>query len=257
MFTEITFAQQIDIEKYRASSEKSWATAMAEFAKRNQTEQHPDDAILFIGSSSIRFWKDIGNDMQPYHAIQRGFGGCNWADIAVHADQIIKPHQFQAIVFFAANDIVGKKQDKTADEVSKLFQYVVKKVRAHHPSAPIFYIAVTPTSSRFAVWPQTRAANFAARDYCNKTENVYFIGTESIYLNADRKPRDELFLKDKLHQNRAGYILWTAAIKAHLDAVLNEPNWTSQQRICLQPSAFWTESLAYLVAQSVGLGDIH
>lgn len=221
LFIGTTFAQKVEVEKYQESSKKRWAKEMASFAIRDKLEQHPDDSILFVGSSSIRLWKNIANDMQPYHAIQRGFGGSKWSDVAVFADQIIKPHTFRAVVFFVGNDIAGKKDDKTAEEVAGLFDYVTKKVRAHNPKAPIFYIAVTPSSSRHKVWPKTRAANLAVRDYCKKTDSVYFIGTESIYLNADGTPRDELFLKDKLHLNRDGYIRWAAAIKAHLDSVLN------------------------------------
>ena len=52
-------------------------------------------------------------------------------------------------------------------------------------------------------------------------KNTYFIGTESIYLDAQGKPRTDLFVADKLHLNREGYIRWTAAIKSQLDTVLN------------------------------------
>ncbi len=220
-FSGIVSGQNIEVEKYREASEKTWAKELASFAERDQLEKHPDDSILFVGSSSIRMWKDIGTDMQPYHAIQRGFGGSNWSDVAVFADRIIKPHTFRSVVFFVGNDIVGRESDKTPEEIVGLFDYVVKKVRDHNPEAQIFYIAVTPSSRRFAVWPKIRAGNSAVRDYCNKRDKVFFIDTESLYLGADGKPRDELFLKDKLHQNRDGYIVWKDAIKAHLDRVMN------------------------------------
>jgi hypothetical protein len=70
IFTGIASAQKLDIEKYREVSEKKWNKAIAGFSKKNQSEKHPDDSILFVGSSSIRLWKDIDADMQPYHAIQ-------------------------------------------------------------------------------------------------------------------------------------------------------------------------------------------
>ncbi len=80
---------------------------------------------------------------------------------------------------------------------------------------------MTPTPSRWKAWPEAKAANTAARAVCEKSENTYFIGTESIFLDGAGEPRPELFVEDQLHQNRNGYILWTAAIKAHLDAVLD------------------------------------
>lgn len=220
LFVGIASAQKLDIEQYREVSEKNWTKAIAGFAKKDQSEKHPDDSVLFVGSSSIRLWKDIVADMQPYHVIQRGFGGSTWSDVAVFADKIIKPHSFQAVVFFVGNDIAGKKDDKTAEEVVQLFDYVVNKVRAHNPKAAIFYIAVTPASSRFKVWPKIRAGNTAIEDYCKKTDNVHFIATENAYLNAEGKPRDELFMKDRLHLNRDGYIQWKAIIKTKIDSVL-------------------------------------
>ena len=52
-------------------------------------------------------------------------------------------------------------------------------------------------------------------------DHTYFIGTESVYLDADGNPRPELFLNDKLHQSRAGYACWSSLIKSHLDTVLD------------------------------------
>ena len=41
----------------------------------------PEDAILFVGSSSIRLWETIGDDMAPYSAIRRGYGGAKFSDL--------------------------------------------------------------------------------------------------------------------------------------------------------------------------------
>jgi len=211
----------INLEKYRAQSTKKWESEIAKLEALDQTKKHPDYSILFIGSSSIRKWNDIASDMAPYHPIRRGFGGSKWSDQAVFADRLIKPHKFRALVCFVANDITGKNDDKSPEEIVALFSSVWKKARAHQPDAPIFYIAVTPTQSRIAVWPKTKAANSAIRKFCVSKPNTYFIGTESIYLDTQGKPRTELFVADKLHLNRDGYIRWAAAIKSQLDTVLN------------------------------------
>lgn len=214
-------AEPPDLEKYRAASEKKWAEAMADLDALNATEKHPADSVLFIGSSSIRRWDTISDDLIPYHAIRRGFGGCRWSDVALYADRLITPHQFRAVVFFVGNDISGSKVDKTPEEVAALFAHVHARVRAHNPDAAIFYIAVTPTPKRWPAWPQIKKANSAARAVCAKEKNTSFIGTESLFLDGDGKPRPELFAEDQLHLNPAGYLLWTAAIKSHLDTTLN------------------------------------
>jgi len=217
---EATDAEPVDLEPFRAAAVEKWTDAIGALETKDQTEEHPDDSILFIGSSSIRLWKDIAEDMSPYHPIQRGYGGARWTDVAVFAERLITPHEFRAVVFFVGNDIVGGKNDRTPEEVVQLFANVHGKVRNHNPDASVFYVAVTPTESRLRAWPMIKRGNSLVRKFCQQQENTYFIGTESIYLDQHGKPRPELFRTDKLHLSREGYIRWGAAITSQLDSVL-------------------------------------
>lgn len=101
-----------------------------------------------------------------------------------------------------------------------LFRQVLARVRAKHPSTPVFSIAVTPSGSRFAAWPKIKAGNRAVRAFCEDTPHTYFIATESAFLDANGALRDELFVEDRLHLNADGYVRWGAIIKSHLDGVL-------------------------------------
>lgn len=48
----------------------------------------PEDSVLFVGSSSVRMWREhIATGMAPHHPIERGLGGSRWHDVAVHADR--------------------------------------------------------------------------------------------------------------------------------------------------------------------------
>lgn len=68
-------------KKYE-SSIVSWEYDISVFDQLNETEEYPDDAILFAGRSSIRLWDNIEKDMAPYTVIQRGYGGAAYADLA-------------------------------------------------------------------------------------------------------------------------------------------------------------------------------
>jgi len=186
-------SEQVDLEKYRTTATEQWSDAIANLEAKDKSEAHPDDSILFVGSSSIRVWSDIATDMAPYHAIQRGYGGARWSDMAVFAERLISPHKFRAVVFFVANDISGGTDDRTPAEVAGLFAHVLGKVREHNASAPVFYVAVTPTESRFDVWPTIQAGNMAVQELCESLDDTYFIGTESVFLDAASKPRPEFF----------------------------------------------------------------
>lgn len=214
--------ESVDLEKYKIEATEKWREDIKAFDIANNGLSKSADAILFVGSSSFRRWENMGKDMLPYLSINRGFGGSKWSDVAIFADQLISPHQFRAIVFFVANDIGGKGNDKTPEEVVALATYVRKKVKEHQPEAAAFFIATTPTEKRWEHWPEIKLANNAIREFCEATENTWFIGTESIFFDKKIKPRPELFVDDKLHMNQDGYTRWAAAIKSHLDSVLAE-----------------------------------
>ena len=215
------FATGADVEEYRAAALERWSEAIAKLEARDKSESHPKDSILFIGSSSIRRWNSIAEDMAPYHPIQRGYGGAKWSDVAVFAERLIRPHTFRAAVFFVGNDVSGSENDRTPAEVAALFQYVLGIVRKHNPSAPVLYVAVTPTPRRWKAWPRIKAANSAVRGLCSETRDTYFVGTESVFLQPDGEPLPELFVSDQLHLNDEGYGRWSAVIKSHLDTVLD------------------------------------
>lgn len=199
---------------------KGWEADIQNFEKLDSTTNYPKDAILFMGSSSIRLWNTLENDMKPYNTIQRGFGGAKISDVAWYTPRIVYPHKCKAVVIFVANDITGSSEDKSPAEVASLFQYIVKTIRKELPQVPVFYIQVTPTESRWDVWPKIQEGNSLVKQKCAKMKDVYFIETAQYFLNADGKPNSALFLKDKLHLNTEGYRVWTKVIKENLNAAL-------------------------------------
>jgi hypothetical protein len=209
------------VKKYRNLPEvKSWEKDIQNFEQLDKSEKYPNDAILFAGSSSIKFWISLDKDMAPYHIIQRGYGGAKLSDFVVYAGRIFDPHQCRAIVLFVANDITGSDNDKKPEEVAALFRNVLKTIRKEHPVTPVFWIAITPTASRWKVWPEIQKANALIKETCDKQKNTYFIKTDFAFLNENGLPRDELFRDDKLHLTEKGYALWTEIIKQELNKVL-------------------------------------
>ena len=211
------------VARYRDQAEQRWEQDIRQLEQLDQTEQHPANAILFIGSSSIRRWETMAEDMAPWPTIRRGYGGARFSDLAVFVDRLVHPHQFAALAIFVGNDIAGTEQDKSAEEVLALYKYVVERVRVKHPDKPIFFIAVTPTSSRFHVWPKVQAMHQLVRAHCEMQDNLYFVETAAAFLDVDGKPKDELFVEDRLHLNQEGYRVWAAIIKRQLERVLGSP----------------------------------
>jgi len=201
---------------------KSWESEIEEFEKVDVAKSYPSNAVLFAGSSSIRLWTTLPEDMLPFNIIQRGYGGAKLSDFAVYADRIINPHKCSAIVLFIANDITGNPDDKNPEEVANLFRSVLRTIRKKQKDTPVFWIGITPTPSRWSVWPEINRANGLIRNICENSRNVYYIRTDHIFRDESGKPKEELFVDDKLHLNADGYRIWTGLIKNELLNVLGD-----------------------------------
>jgi lysophospholipase L1-like esterase len=210
------------IAPYVESATKRWEGDIAKLETLNASESYPEDAILFIGSSSIRLWDNIAQDMSPYTPIRRGYGGARFSDLVVFAKRLITPHQYQALVVFVGNDVTGKPDDPTAEQVQRLAQYICRVSRAHQPDAPVFLIEVTPTESRFEHWTKICAVNAKLRELALTQPGIHFIATAEHYMDESKQPLKKYFREDRLHQNEAGYAVWSELIKQKLDAVLQK-----------------------------------
>lgn len=212
-------AADLDSALVEEATEK-WNGDIRKLEAKDTEEKDPEGGILFIGSSSIRLWDTIHEDMAPYPAIQRGYGGAKFSDAAVFAERLILPHTFRAMVLFLGNDVRGKADDAEPGQVVEWFLHMANVAWTKLPDAPVFCIEITPTGSRWDVWPEIQKVNAALKKACEGDPRLHYIPTASAYLNAEGEPRPELFREDRLHQTPAGYQLWAAIIKSHLDDVL-------------------------------------
>ena len=217
------------LKKYELTGKK-WEDEIKKLEVLDKKETYSNQAVLFIGSSSIRLWKSIEEDLDTYEPIKRGYGGAHYYDIIHFTNRLVSPHKVKAIAIFVANDITGKEnginnqtvnRDLSPKEVLRLVKFVTKEIRKSHEKVPIFFIETTPTSKRWKVWGKISKANDLIENYTSKYENLYYINTRSFYIGSDGMPNDSLFVKDKLHLNREGYKLWGKIIKENFDKNLS------------------------------------
>lgn len=209
-----------ELQQKYATTKAYWIPELTELLAKDSVESYPNTAVLFMGSSSIRLWKTLKEDMNPIPAIQRGYGGASYSDLIHFTEAIVKPHNVSGIVIFVANDIRAQPDDKQPEEVLALFKEVIRLIRKHHSNVPVFSVAVTPTPSRWKAWPEIARANSLIETYCSETPHLYFIKTESKFLTPEQLPDSSLFVQDMLHQNEKGYEKWGAIIKKELEEVL-------------------------------------
>lgn len=203
--------------KKQQTTENKYEKEISALEQLDKTEKYADNSILFVGSSSIRVWSTLKEDIAPYPFIQRGFGGSRTPDVVYYLKRIAYPHNFRAVVFFVGNDQTGSPNDLKQKVTLHNFREMVKILRAKYKKLPIFIIEITPSSSRWKSWAQIQQTNAMLKNFCKKGKNLYFIDTAQSYLNEKGEPRDELFREDHLHLNRDGYRIWGKLIKGELD----------------------------------------
>ena len=209
--------QDNHLEQYASAAEK-WSNDVRQLSKSNHADGG-SDTVLCLGSSSFRRWDSIDTDMAPYPVVRRAYGGAKFCDLAIYIPDLVHGLQFRSAMVFVANDITGSKTDKAPQEIQRLAELVLHKIREQNPAAPIFLVAITPTPSRFDHWPKIQAANLALQEIATRMQNVHFVSTQEQYL-SNGEPRSELFTTDQLHQNEDGYKLWASILKRSLDQYL-------------------------------------
>jgi lysophospholipase L1-like esterase len=190
-----------------------WESEMKTFDSLNRIEKHGKNALLFMGSSSIRYWDRIREDLQQSDIIHRGYGGSNMTDLAYYVKRIVFPHQPKAIFMYVANDLANTEKDKEPDQVLELFKYTVKTIREKYPVTPIIWIFISPNQSRWNVWPQVQETNRLIEEYCNSQKNLFTINVGANYLGAGGKPIPSYYRADQLHFSEEGYRVWGKAMR--------------------------------------------
>jgi predicted amidohydrolase/lysophospholipase L1-like esterase len=191
-----------------------WEGAIRAFEARDRTSPPPRDAVLFVGSSTICLWKTLVQDFADHKVINRGFGGSQIADCTCYADRIVIPYKPRLIVLRAGgNDIAA---GKTPEQVCDDFQAFVEKVRANLPGVPIAYMTINATPARWGNAPREKRANELVKAYISRGKNLDYIDTFDATMDVNGRPREDLFVPDRLHFNAKGYRILTAVVRPHL-----------------------------------------
>lgn len=195
----------------QTNSAVKFESEIAAFAASDKTNPPPTDAVLFVGSSSIRRWTTLARDFADTPVINRGFGGAQISDVLYFFDKLIPPYKPKKIVFYCGgNDINAGKSPK---EVMRDFILFHQRVQRLYQNLPVIVISVGPSPSRWAQVEKVRVLNAALEAYAKGTPTVTYVDVFSLMLGPDGQPRPDIYVEDRLHLNPEGYKIWIAALK--------------------------------------------
>ena len=193
-----------------------WEADIARFEAADRVDPPAPGATLFIGSSSIRFWESLQDDFPGVRIVRRGFGGSEVRDATRFAGRIVIPYRPRLVVLYAGdNDLAaGRTPVQVRDDVAAF----VTRVRRDLPDAGFAYIAIKPSPARANLLDAAREANTLVAAWVKTRPDTRFIDVFTPMLDAEGRPREDLFGPDRLHMNRAGYRIWIERITPVLGA---------------------------------------
>jgi len=197
-------------DKPTANPAEKWEETIRQFEQWDRKNTFPSDAVLFVGSSSIRMWP-TRECFEGLPVINRGFGGSQISEVNYFARRIVLCYEPKVIVFYAGdNDVAaGKDARRVFDDYKKF----IKLVHSELPGIRIIYVGIKPSGSRWSLWPVMNEANMMIKDFSGKDDRLFYFDSATPLLGSDGKPNVEFFLKDQLHLNDKGYEACTKKLR--------------------------------------------
>jgi lysophospholipase L1-like esterase len=190
-----------------------WGFQISAYEKADRVNPPKAGVIVFTGGSSIRFWDTLANDMKPLEVINRGFGGSQIAHVNQYASRIIIPYRPRAVVLYAGDNDLSWPWSKPPEQVFGDFRQFVGIIHSQLPETWVYYVSIKPSILRSGNWQKMKKTNELIAAYISTQPRVQFIDVDEAMLDAQGKPRAELFRWDGLHMNAKGYAVWTSIIK--------------------------------------------
>jgi lysophospholipase L1-like esterase len=178
---------------------------VAEYVAEDQAHPAPRGAILFAGDSQFYRWTTIHEDLPGYSLVNRGIDSFQTSDLIRYADRLITPYQPRLIVLHVGgNDIHG---GKSPAQLLADFKTLAAAVHAKLPGVKILWSSITPGPGRWDEAPQRREANRVMKEYIATQPDLGFIDLWDAMLTPDGKPREDIWVADRVHPNHAGYLI--------------------------------------------------
>jgi len=201
------------------------AKAIAAFLEQDRVSPPPRQGILFIGSSIFRQWAQLTTHMAPLPVFNRAFGGSQTYEILHYMDRVVLPYEPAIIVYYCgSNDLKAGTTPEDPAAIFARFREFSERVRRDLPETRLIFAAATRSPDRVPRWEQVDHYNALARAYCATTPHRFFVDLNPLLVDADGRPRLELYVADKLHFQPEAYTAFAGRLKPVLERVWAEAN---------------------------------
>jgi lysophospholipase L1-like esterase len=184
--------------------------------KRKVYQLETQEALtVFYGSSTIRLWKNMAQDLAPHQTLNLGFGGA-----FIHSLSHYFAHLFDGLapqnimLYLGGNDLtLGFDADRIVADITSFIQMIHTKF----PETKIYNIAIKPSFERESELKEIRSINDGVQALSEKLPYLHQLGLYEKLMDNNRI-RGDVLLQDGLHLNEKGYKALTALVLAALES---------------------------------------
>lgn len=204
LFVQLSFAQE---------KPRFWDDVQT-IKKYDEIYQPNKNPILFVGSSSIRKWDHVQEVFGHYNVINRGIGGAVIDDIIFYLDDLVFAYKPREIVIYVGENDLPNEQE-TPEIILDKTKQLFNAIRVKLPEVPIIYIALKPSPVRAKYLQKCKESNDLIAKFIRSQDKASFLDVYSLMMK-DGKTMPEIFVRDMLHMNLAGYKIWEKVIQPYL-----------------------------------------
>jgi lysophospholipase L1-like esterase len=172
---------------------------------------------VFYGSSSVRLWDTLAEDVDP-SVVNLGFGGSTLEACDYFFERLVPPVHPRSLLLYAGDNDLG--DGRSVEQIFGWFRSLADKVGGSLGDIPFGFVSIKPSPARYAIIDRIRRLNDMIRVDIEARPGGYCVDVYSHMLDRVGRPNADLFLEDGLHLNREGYRLWGQLLKPYRNQIL-------------------------------------
>jgi lysophospholipase L1-like esterase len=169
--------------------------------------------IVFIGSSSIDFWKTLPQDFPGEKVVNLGRAGTTYSHLVANvAEWAARYPADRYVIYSGDNDIAWL---RSPEKVARQFREVADALRAVLPNVHILVVSIKPNliPTRRVRIGAVRKANALLAAEAAAIGHATYVDVHTPMLGPNGNPRADLFTVDGIHMNGKGYRLWRDVLR--------------------------------------------
>ena len=197
-----------------ATAPHRFESDVKKYEDADKQQKPPAGGILLVGDSQFFRWKTVNEDLAGYTVVNRGIDSFQTSDVNYFFDRLVTPYKPRMIVMHVGGNDVHT--GRSTAQVVADYQEFVGKVRKLWPDVPILVSSTTPGPARFDEADKRKDLNRSLKDYVTSQKNMHFVDLWDAMLTPDGRPRDDIWVEDRIHPNHEGYLIRVRIMKPML-----------------------------------------